>query len=99
MRFPDEYNDLLIRFRTASLANVRTYGVSDRLIRERNEATAQIATVRAVLKDIQQVALKTAHPSTDSIGSVASLPIAIRTETIVVAAISLVSDRLDWPCP
>ena len=64
MRFPDEDNDSLIRFRTASLANVRKYGVSDRLIRERNEATAQIATVSAVLKEIQQVALKTAQPST-----------------------------------
>lgn len=65
MRFPGEDTDPFIRFRTASLTDVGKHGIGERLIRERDEATAQIATVRALLTNIQQVALEAAaQPST-----------------------------------
>lgn len=65
MRFPGEDTDPFIQFRTTSLTDVGKQGIGERLIREKSEATAQVATVRALLADIQQVALEAAaQPST-----------------------------------
>jgi len=56
MRFPDEAPDPLIRFRTASLTDIGPGDLAARLARERDEATAQVATVRALLAEIEQAA-------------------------------------------
>ncbi|MDT8326652.1 MAG: sugar phosphate isomerase/epimerase [Roseovarius sp.] len=56
MRFPDEESDPLIGFRTASLTDVAEADIAARLIREKAEATAQVATVRALLAQIETAA-------------------------------------------
>lgn len=60
MRFPNEKNDPLILFRSASLTDPGKTRIAARLKREANEATAQISTVRTLLRKIEQAALDVA---------------------------------------
>jgi sugar phosphate isomerase/epimerase len=64
MRFPDDAADPFIKFRTASLTGFDPDAIPARLLRERNEATAQITTVRAMLAEIAQAADETAEKRT-----------------------------------
>ena len=60
MRFPNEEDDPLIKFRTSSLPPGEDAGLDERLQRERDEAVAQVAYVRGLLDQFEQAANETA---------------------------------------
>lgn len=56
MRFPNEADDPLIKFRTSSLTPVDHASLQERLQRERTEAFAQVTFVRTLLSQFEKVA-------------------------------------------